>query len=409
MGARALAILLVLFGVTTCSSNSGPATGSQNGSCYPNNTCDAGLVCANGLCVLRPADARGIEAVTRADATAADAVVDAVVGDRPQLADRSFLSDAPKDGPPSKKDLPAKDQKPGEPLPVICAPNKPYCTTTSKLALCNATGTGPIGLELDCQKTQHANCNPTTGACYTCTPNKPYCVSATAWKACNAQGTGDAGFGMDCNAMYGTPCNWDTGECFLCNPGKTYCVSQTHRKMCNNDGTGGVGLPLFCPGVGCIPQTGSCAACVQENGYCTKAEDCCSGMACTNYACKNPCGGLGTICGVGHCCQSGLLCKELSVSGTKRCCHPLFATCTTKLDCCGAADCVAGICRQASDRKCLTLEDCELDEVGERYCHRPYPTAYGTCCKVGGGCLTAAPCCTWVGLWCSANGKCEKI
>lgn len=50
---RSLVAALLLLGCST-DANSNPSTGSEGGACYPNATCDAGLVCASELCVLLP-------------------------------------------------------------------------------------------------------------------------------------------------------------------------------------------------------------------------------------------------------------------------------------------------------------------------------------------------------------------
>jgi DNA-binding beta-propeller fold protein YncE len=76
MTTRPTIILAALLVVAGCSSDDdGPPTGTERGPCYPNNTCNAGLVCLSGLCVCAhdgaaldagdggPGDARGERAV----------------------------------------------------------------------------------------------------------------------------------------------------------------------------------------------------------------------------------------------------------------------------------------------------------------------------------------------------------
>jgi hypothetical protein len=338
--------------------SSTPAQGTLGAACYPNESCNAGLLCVAGICTIMPV---GLDA--------------SAIPDAPLV-----LPDAPLPGPdlaPPPVDTTVVKQD-------ACVPNctnkacgaDDGCAGKCKTGTCAAGSTCQNGFCCGCKAGQQccqgtctalaadplscgicgnactAGMSCVGGACGVCTPN-------CAGKTCGPDGCGGvcgtgtctagqgcvAGTCTSCNpACSGLECGPDGcgGTCGKCAAGKVCtsgkcqtCTASCSGKQCGED-----------DGCGGICQTGTCAG----GGTCSAGA--CIGVCIPNCAGKN-CGsdGCGGTCGT---CAEGMTC---SAAGACQC----KSTCATTGYLCGSDGC-GGICGTActgATPTCVPAKGCK--------------------------------------------------
>jgi hypothetical protein len=150
----------------------------------------------------------------------------------------------------------------------------------------------------------------------------------------------------------------------------------TEERLCCVDQEGACRNAFDCCGfMDCVD--GECA-CQARNSPCVEDTDCCEGDICVLGECveNSGCGRVGTACTGGDCCGSANCTQIGGATGPMQCCGRDGDPCEIDSECCGTMAC-------GSDNTCeckTTGQDCIIgDCCGASFCNMPTSGANGTC------------------------------
>ena len=159
-----------------------------------------------------------------------------------------------------------------------------------------------------------------------------------------------------------------------------------------------------------IASDGALNCCRNEGGACANSAGCCGGLDCAGGVCTPAgSGGLspGAACSTTSQCSQGggaAYCADNGIpsDGALNCCRYEGGTCTIGAGCCGALQCLNGICASGSagggsapGAACSSTDQCS-QSGGAAYCADnglPGDGALNCCRYEGGGCTSGSGCC----------------
>ena len=209
---HAAALVSVLVLIWGCDGEEG----TEGAPCYPNQTCNAGLVCASGLCVRLP-DAYAKPVDARADSADAEAGPrDLTLNDQDQTTETAVPDGPVSDG--SVPDGPVPDSLQPDAYQTVCGDGK-----KEGLEQCDKTqfggktciGLGHDGGTLACD----SKCVIDTSGCYKCgdgTINGSEQCDGTKLGGYACSNLGFDGGTLTCSST----CTYDTVGCYKCGDGK---------------------------------------------------------------------------------------------------------------------------------------------------------------------------------------------
>ena len=399
-------VIILVFGCDEEQST----VGQEGEPCYPNNTCEAGLVCYSGICVKpNKNDARTIfdsatdlDAVTSKDRDANDL-------DEPDWNKHdtipdglSFCTNKPKgaicnDGNPCTKSDVCDGKGSCAGTIYTCSPGQCESSSTCDgkggcLATYKVSGTSCNDGNA-CTKSDVCNGKGgCAGTSYTCSPGQ-----------CEATSTCDGKGG--CLATYkgsGTSCN-DGNACTksdVCN-GKGGCAGTAYT--CS---------PGQCEATSTCDGKGGCLATYKVSGT-----SCNDGNACTKSdVCdgKGSCGGMSYTCSTGQCdasstCDGKGGCKKTFYSSLVACNDSV--ACTKNDHCDGKGGC-GGTLYSCTPSQCQTTATCDgkggciaSSKAKGTACDDGNLCTWNDACDGAGSCAGKVYTCT--PKWCQANPVCD--